>query len=182
MLLDFPLRELLPAAIALLAIVVLLLWATRHRGRHKRYVGYADKALHTLAEIPSPARQFGYLRKINPFVFEEMVLSALNRAGYRIRRNTRYTDDGGVDGRCWIEGVPVLIQSKRYKNHISRRHVREFLALCQKYGCKGLFVHTGRTGEGSWEAIADCETLEIVSGERLLDLLVRRKFKPNWKN
>lgn len=44
-----------------------------------------------------PARPFSYLRQVDPLVYEEVVLSALEDAGAFVLRNRRYSGDGGVD-------------------------------------------------------------------------------------
>ena len=127
----------------------------------------------------TPQAQFGYLRVTNPFVFEEMILSALKQQGHSITRNRRYTGDGGIDGRAKINNKRVLIQAKRYKSHINRQHVIDFVLLCKKYRCYGLFVHTGRTGKAARQA-ANSEYVDIVSGDRLLSLMTGKGFTPRW--
>ena len=98
-----------------------------------------------------------------------MILTALKKAGYRIRRNRRYTGDGGVDGQCWIDKEHYLIQAKRYSHHINAVDVKEFYQLCKSKGKKGLFIHTGKTGKASWRQTKD--VVFIVSGDRMLSLL-----------
>lgn len=118
----------------------------------------------------TPDYQMTYLRGVNPFVFEEMILTAIKRQGFKIQRNKRYTGDGGIDGRCFINGKEYLIQAKRYKGHINPAHVIEFSAICKRLGKKGLFVHTGKTGAKS-KRVAVNTNLEIISGDRLIKLL-----------
>ncbi|WP_192840691.1 restriction endonuclease, partial [Enterobacter hormaechei] len=43
-----------------------------------------------------------YLRKIDPFVFEELLLEGFEAHGFRTIRNKRYTGDGGIDGQVII--------------------------------------------------------------------------------
>jgi len=143
----------------------------RSRG-HSRRIVKSHQLFRKLLEVGAgggPRAQFAYLRKVDPFVIEEFVLGALERHGHRIRRNDRYTGDGGIDGCCWIDDEPHLIQVKRYKGHIDAADVREFAGLCRRMGARGLFVHTGRTGKGA--ASEKCEVVEIVSGRRLLEFL-----------
>lgn len=78
-------------------------------------------------------------------------------------RNKRYTGDGGIDGRCNINGSDYLIQSKRYKSHINPA-----------------FVHTGKTGAKS-KQIAQDENLEMISGQRLLNLLLNQPKEHSQK-
>lgn len=116
------------------------------------------------------ARQFGFLRKcVDPYVFEEMILTALKKSGYKIKRNKRYSHDGGIDGQCWIKGKRHLIQAKRYSSHINPQHVKSFSEICLKRKSRGLFVHTGKTGQGS--KLCQGSIVDIISGEKLLHLL-----------
>jgi restriction system protein len=161
----------------LLTLFILgLCFLLRRKTRHQRNVASAEKRLKTLQSIDAPARQFSYLRKLDPFVFEELILTAIRNNGGRIKRNKRYTGDGGIDGRATINRVDYLIQAKRYGKHINRQHVATFEELCKKTGKRGLFVHTGRTGAGAQQSTG--ERVDIVSGQRLLDLLLARDFQP----
>ncbi len=140
---------------------------------HARKIRKATKILKKIQEISlqknGHARAIGYLRKIDPFVFEELLLTALKKQGLKIRRNKKYTGDGGIDGRCKIEGYDVLIQAKRYKSYINSADVGVFSNLCMNYRCKGLFIHTGKTGSASKKWVSS--SFDIVSGSRLIDLL-----------
>ena len=72
------------AMLIVAALTVVLLWP---RWNHHRKVWSSYRVLRTLKKISqqdnAAARQFGYLRRIAPFVFEEVVLSALKQAGHR---------------------------------------------------------------------------------------------------
>lgn len=156
-------------ALALLFVV----WRRpRQLSTHDWRVRSAERALRTIRQIGAesgPTRQFSYLRKVDPFVFEELVMSALQSSGYRVKRSTRYTGDGGIDGECWIENARHLVQIKRYRQHIQAKHVADFTDLCLSRNVKGLFVHSGRTGEKSWAH--GRRDIDIISGQRLLALL-----------
>lgn len=103
-----------------------------------------------------------------------MILSALKKRGYKIKRNKRYSGDGGIDGQVIIEGHCYLIQAKRYANHINPTHVQSFVRLCQRRRKKGLFVHTGKTGKKSYRIVRFSE-IEIISGDRLINLLINEQ-------
>jgi restriction system protein len=111
------------------------------------------------------------MRKINPYVFEELLLTAFERRGYPIKRNSRYSGDGGMDGQVWIDGQRYLIQAKRYARTISPTHVAAFGELVRREDCRGLFVHTGRTGLASRAELARIPEIELLSGQQLLNLL-----------
>lgn len=119
------------------------------------------------------AKTLSYLRKIDPFIYEEMILSRLKMQGYKIYRNKRYTGDGGIDGKFKFKGKMYYIQAKRYKNHITKSHVVEFNKLINKNKVNGLFVHTGKTGKGSKELQHDKMT--FVSGQNMVDFLKNKK-------
>lgn len=119
------------------------------------------------------ARKFSYLRKIDPFVFEELLLYCIKLKGNKIIRNKRYTGDGGIDGKMIdSDGIKYLIQAKRYKNYITLSHVKEFNDIVRnnKWADKGLFIHTGKTGKGVKEVVID-SNVQIISGSKLLDLI-----------
>lgn len=95
-------------------------------------------------------RVINYLKKIDPYVFEEMILSVLERKKIKIQRNTSYSGDGGIDGIFHCKKGRVLIQCKRYSNYINYQDVKQLAESVNKgkfYA--GLFVHTGSTGKAS---------------------------------
>lgn len=139
----------------------------------------ARLALAKFDQLSHPGSRFLLLRGINHFVFEELILTALERKGHLVIRNARYTGDGGIDGRVMLQGKPVLIQAKRYKGNISRTDVAAFGHQCLQHNTTGLFVHTGKTPKATWH---DLRTLhpqvQIISGERLLNLLECKAVLP----
>lgn len=158
---------LLPVAFMLLPFI----FGTASQRRHRRYQRQAVRILARLPQLRDDAARLVYLRKINPYVFEEMLLTAFARQGCRIKRNTRYSGDGGVDGQVWIDGRRWLIQAKRYSSCISSQYVLDFGALVRQERCRGFFVHTGRTGEVSREALRAVPDVSLISGNSLLKLL-----------
>jgi len=171
-----------PASTLLGALLLLVATLYRFRLHIRRWLGWrkpsqrrrerqARRILDKLATIPDPGRKFAYLRKVDPFTFEEMILEALELRGHKVKRNHRYTGDGGIDGRVWLNGELYIIQAKRYSGHITRSHVNDFSYLVENYNCKGLFIHTGRTGKASHHIANKDSRISIISGQRLLDLL-----------
>lgn len=126
--------------------------------------------------MDNPALAFGKLRKLNPFVFEELLLLAFKKRDFTVHHNQRYTGDGGIDGTVFDnQGKKYLIQAKRYKSAINPAHVKNFSHLVdQKKAHAGFFIHTGRTGEKSYQNIG--QNIRIISGKRLLNLLTGREF------
>ena len=154
------------------AVLVLLALFCRPKGRHERYQARAKALLETLRSGKMrPGQAMAYLRKVNPYVFEEAVLDGFRRKGFGITRNRSYSGDGGIDGRVSLKGKEYLVQCKRYKNHIDRRHVEDFSRICLRDGVEGYFVHTGKTGKGAREQADLWGNVFIISGQRLLELL-----------
>jgi restriction system protein len=170
------------SSIVIVGIVILIvaLWAcVRSKVPHQWRIRKAYKVLARLREMEQKGRgyQFGFLRSayVDPYTFEETILTSFLKRKVRIQRNRRYSGDGGIDGRIWVGGQLVLIQAKRYSNHINPKHVVEFDSLCNRHKAFGVFIHTGRTGEGSKEALT--ARLDIVSGDRLINLLMGLPFE-----
>ena len=162
------------------AFTLVLLKILTRRPRHHWRIKKASWVLKRLREIgleSGPAAQFGFMRSkaVDPFTFEEAILTALKSRGIKIKRNRRYTGDGGIDGTAWLKGNLMLVQAKLYRGHINPQDVRDFCSLCEDKKAYGLFVHSGRTGPMSKECISPM--LDIISGNRLLQFLEGRAMK-----
>jgi len=159
----------------LLAVIIFLFWHFRRQSaterRHRRYRATAERVYNRLRQLGGDGQRMRYLRKINPYVFEELLLLAFERQGYAVQRNASYTGDGGLDGRVDIDGECWLIQAKRYSRTITPAHVQDFDALLTRMGQRGLFIHTGRTGQKSKNASHTSVWLTIISGKKLMNLL-----------
>lgn len=139
---------------------------------HARQVARAIRVLARLTRFDGEHRVacvIAYLRKVDPYVFEELLLTAFARRGIAVRRNARYSGDGGIDGRLRLGGERVYLQAKRYRTHIRAGDVRAFQTLVAEQQVKGIFAHTGRTGRG---ARAGAGELEFLSGRRLADFVL----------
>lgn len=170
--------EVIAYLVLILCFAVGVLFA-RGKLSHTRRIKTARRVLKKLQAIETPSAQFAYLRKIDPFVFEELILEAFHSGGVKIKRNSRYTGDGGIDGKVKIHGRYVLIQAKRYSGYIDNKDIDVFSKLCEKNGLLGLFIHTGKTGKGSYQEKSG--EVDIVSGSRMLDLILGRRFVPRWE-
>ncbi|HHK8230822.1 TPA: restriction endonuclease [Serratia marcescens] len=144
---------------------------TASRRRHRRYQATAAQVLQRLPQLAGDAQRLTYLRKINPYVFEELLLLACERQGHPVKRNSSYSGDGGLDGQVIIDGKQYFIQAKRYGRTITPSHIQDFGALLLKSQCEGFFIHTGRTGHLSRTLLQNHTHVHLVSGQRLLDLL-----------
>lgn len=168
-----PYHVLLTLELALILLWVVLPHVTPSDAelRHRRYRKRAAAALKQLPKLRDDAARMVWLRKVSPYVFEEMLLTALYRQGFRIQRNIKYSGDDGMDGQVWIAGQHWLIQAKRYNRTISAQHVAAFGELTARKQCRGFFIHTGRTGEVSRVALSRYPDIQLISGQRLLQLL-----------
>lgn len=152
--------------------------------RHERKQAQARRVIEKINMFPEFRQKIAYLRKIDPFTFEELLLEGFERRGFKVVRNERYTGDGGIDGRVYINGQLWLIQAKRYTSFIAVGHVRDFRALLEKHNCSGFFCHTGKTRDGTKAAIHSDDRLFLISGQRLLDLIatdVTFSPYPGWE-
>ena len=140
------------------------------RNRHKRKIKTADFVMNRIDGF-SPPQKIAYLRKIDPYSFEELILTCLEKKGFPIKRNERYTGDGGIDGKFFHNGELYLIQAKRYQKEIRYDHLSEFSKLLEDHQCKGIFVHTGRTPKNIKARDINMKNMTIVSGDRLIRLL-----------
>lgn len=168
--------SLLNISVAIILCVVACAFLRGHAGvsrkRHSRYRKKADKIHERLHSSDMNMGQvLAYLRKIDPYVFEELVLNAFEEHGFSVKRNRRYSGDGGIDGRVFLKGKEYLLQCKRYKSYINPKHVRQFCLLCEERDINGYFIHTGKTGGMSRDESRFCDKVTILSGKQLVDFL-----------
>ncbi len=118
-----------------------------------------------------PGRLFAYIRKIDPFVFEELLLIAFKSRGLKVVHNKRYTGDGGIDGVVILPSQHrMAIQAKRYQNHINVQHLKEFAGTIGKHQCHGrFFIHCGRSGQAVYQNLP--ANIILISGNNLHRLL-----------
>lgn len=163
--------------IAIFLCVVCAAWFRdkSSNGRHAWRRKSAEKALAKINSFTgehSQQQTFAYLRQTDPFVFEEMLLSAFQKYGFKIIRNRRYTGDGGIDGQIIINGRRIPLQAKRYTGHIQLRHVQDFARIIDNRKAPfGLFCHTGRTGKGAYQSACNEGKVWFISGDTLIRLL-----------
>lgn len=161
-------------ALVLIAVAIFVQLARvpiRHRWRRRQAKAICH-ALQGPDRNQPPARIYARLRAMDALAFEELLLESFAARGHKVLRNHRYTGDGGIDGRVLIGGRIWLIQAKRYGAAIRPEHVEAFALLCRKFGLPGLFIHTGRTGELSRAFLERHRNVELISGERLLALII----------
>lgn len=139
--------------------------------RHQRMETSASKVLakiRAMVPMQNPGPVFAYLRQMNPYAFEEMILHELEHRKLKIRRNAAYSGDGGIDGTFFLDDQKWLVQAKRYAKYVKKEHVWAFDAVCKEHKAKGLFVHTGKTPKDLLELKRQCGVVRIISGEELM--------------
>lgn len=144
--------------------------------RHKYRVKSSKKVIKTIKEIMEDknngGRAISYLRKINPYVFEEVILTAIEESNVRVVRNKQYSNDGGIDGRISTKVGKILIQCKRYKSYINNKDVIELVEKVEENKCAyGVFAHTGKTGGKAKSTAIKSEKILYLSGSNLISLI-----------
>ncbi|MBU2790052.1 restriction endonuclease [Acidithiobacillus caldus] len=115
------------------------------------------------------AQRIAYLRRLDPFVFEELVLDAFQRQGAVVLRSLRYSGDGGLDGRVYFRGEWYGLQCKRYKGDIPLRFLLDFRRSLTRAGLRrGFFVSTSNLSATAWQHFPD--GVSSLSPTRFLEL------------
>jgi restriction system protein len=116
------------------------------------------------------------LKPLNPFVFEEVLLCALERWKYHVIRTEKQTKDNGIDGSFAYGGYFYVIQAKLYGNEPDLDHLGMFAnAIGWHQAARGFFCHTGRSTEEFRTQALRHPTIEVVSGQKLVDFLLGRR-------
>lgn len=157
-------------------LYLIYLLVPKESRKHKRYYKYSITIYNKLKEMPYEGQKINYLKKINPYVFEELILYSLKEKGYKVIRNKSYSNDGGIDGKFYIDNQLFLVQAKRYQNHINKKHVTDFERIVIEHKAKGIFCHTGLTGKGSKEEFNNSQFIDFYSGSKLLKLLFEKSY------
>ncbi|WP_424686490.1 MAG: restriction endonuclease [Halarcobacter ebronensis] len=161
--------------ILLIALILIYIYIKRNTTKksHARRRKQSKQVLKKIRSFDSTGQKIAYLRKIDPFVFEEMILDILEeKKGISIIRNSRYTGDGGIDGRFKINNNLYLIQAKRYSKHIKAQDIKAFNKQIEnEKALKGLFVHTGRTGKEVYTQLSSSKKIILLSGDKLISFL-----------
>lgn len=148
--------------------------------KHKYRIRTSKKVIKTIKVIMEDknngGRALGYLRKINPYVFEEVILSAIEESNVRVIRNKQYSNDGGIDGKISTKVGKILIQCKRYKSYINNKDVKELIEKVEEHKCSyGIFAHTGKTGDKAKTTAVRSEKILYISGSNLISLITGDK-------
>jgi restriction endonuclease Mrr len=117
------------------------------------------------------------LKQLNPFVFEEVLLQALERWKYHVIRTEKQTKDNGIDGSFAYGGYFYVIQAKLYGSEPNPDHLGMFAnAMSWHQAAWGFFFHTGRATDAfKLEAERYAAMIEVVSGTKLVSFLLGRQ-------
>ncbi len=168
-------KNLLLFSVLVLLLLLLVFLISRKRTKHSKNIKKGSDIIKKLKGFEGdyiPQKQISYLRKIDPFVFEELLLDCFKKKGYKIKRNTRYTGDRGIDGTVFNQkGQKILIQAKRYKSYVNLADLKEFKeVIVREKAFAGYFIHTGKTGKTS--KLEQSDNMKIISGQKLINLIV----------
>lgn len=149
---------------------------SRKSKRHHLRIKQATRIVETLNTFDGQYRipqALVYLRKINPYAFEELLLNTFYTHGYKIKRNISYSGDGGIDGKVYDkQGNIYLIQAKRYSGLINRSHLVHFHhAILRQKAKGGFFIHTGKTSKICLSEYRNTN-IKILSGTELVNFIV----------
>ena len=139
--------------------------------RHKQKINTANKVVKRLSTFDNHAAVISYLRKIDAYAFEEALLTAYEAKGHKIKRNKRYSADGGIDGRVKINGEWHFVQAKRYAGNVRSKDIEALSNICSEHKTKGLFIHTGKTPK-RYNPPAN---VKVISGSSLVNLIQVKK-------
>lgn len=165
---DMPLVLSAGLLLLILTLLIILFFGSGFNSNHRYRISQAKSLWNRFhSEKWNAKRKTAYLKKVHPNTFEEYVLVVFENAGWKVRRNSSYSGDGGVDGmaRNPSSNQEYLLQMKRYSGYIKMEQVREFGELCRKKGKAGYFIYTGRCGKGTLELEVRYPIIIIEIGE-----------------
>ncbi|KKS41684.1 MAG: Restriction endonuclease [Candidatus Gottesmanbacteria bacterium GW2011_GWB1_43_11] len=120
------------------------------------------------------------LDTINPFTFEELISSLLNKMGL-VAVTTQHSYDGGIDviaeNSNPIIGGRFVIQCKRYQNVVPVDIIRDLYgAMTHERASKGILI---TTSDFSNECVkfAQGKPIELINRKKLTQLLEDNKYK-----
>lgn len=118
------------------------------------------------------------LKTIDPYYFEQIVLTLLHRMWYGDMIETKKSSDGWIDGiinedALWLE--KIYIQTKRYTDkHVRELEIRNFIGAMAWRTQKGVFVTTSSFEAKVYERVKELwSTIILIDGLRLVDLMVQ---------
>ena len=137
----------------------------------------------TLPEEDARAQLLAKLRNLHPRQFEMVCKRFMTEIGFSGVEVTNPTNDGGFDGRGYVEVNPfvkirTIFECKRYnENPVGPEIVRAFLGTLRvEKAEKGVIITTSRFTRGAIDIAAKDSCIELIDGEKLADLFVEYQF------
>lgn len=120
------------------------------------------------------------LSQVSPTQFEHIVLELLHKMGYGAHRDdvqrTGGSGDGGIDGIIHLDKLgfeKVYIQAKRWQGPVGRKDIQAFYgALAGRRATRGVFLTTSTFTKQAEEYAAGAESIVLVQGRRLAQLMI----------
>ncbi|GAB2856258.1 hypothetical protein GCM10027277_26080 [Pseudoduganella ginsengisoli] len=170
-------------AIRWCSLWVNLTWLSYFPG-HQHNVRRSRRVLRKVRGFKEPgagARCLAYLRRIDPLLFEEVIMSALEDAGLFVLRSQHYGGDGGGDGVVWIPGRGwCSVLCNRFRGQVHAADVRAIAWALAKSGYDGgLLVHSCLCVT-ALHAQLDTARIALLGGDRLLRLIRERVLECRW--
>lgn len=111
------------------------------------------------------------LRAISPRAFEDRVALLFQKLSYEVTQ-TPASNDGGYDALAVKDGVPFLIECKRYgeRTSVGRPDLQKLVGAMSGRASHGIFVTTGRFSQGARD-YAQGKNLWLIDGPELIRLL-----------
>lgn len=126
------------------------------------------------------------VRKMDPFLFEKLVIDLLVAMGYggsreEAARVTKASGDEGIDGMINEDrlGLDVIyVQAKRWQDTVGRKEIQSFVgALAGKKAQKGVFITTSGFKNTASEYANDVhQKVILINGDRLADLMIEHNI------
>ena len=134
-----------------------------------------DQGISTIEEQVK-SELLDYLKGIDPYDFETVILILLKKMGYGEMVETKKSGDGGIDGvmnedKLGLERI--YIQAKRYTaGNVQETDIRNFIGAMSGDTSKGVFVTTSAFAP---KAVAKAESAHhriiLIDGDKLADLM-----------
>ena len=119
-------------------------------------------------------RTLDHLNRMDPFLFEGLVLWTYGRLGWETRATPR-SGDHGIDGILTRGSESVVVQCKRFTTgKIGERVLRDLLgAVVKMKATRGILVTTSDLSDNAKHWIHDRPDLSFVNGSELIQLIER---------
>jgi restriction system protein len=139
-------------------------------------------------QTDQPEEEYGeqvlsHLQALTPQAFEKFCEDLLRHIGIEDLKATGGVGDKGIDGEGYLRVGPlattkIAYQCKRYSGPVQAHEVREFQGAIGARAEKGIFFTTGYFTNGARDAAREITSkhIELVDGERLVELLEEYKF------